>query len=74
MTKQPEKVFDLDAIDAILKVLSPAAFGVLVARAIRENPESKYWALVSTALKGTTGWDLDWEQVRDLVERLAEAK
>jgi len=54
-----------------LAAITPAAFGLAMAKAIKKNPDSRYWRLVELALE-ETGIDLlEVHSIRPLIDRLA---
>lgn len=56
-----------------LSRLTPEAFGVLMARAVKELPYSGNWALVGKALE-LGGHDLDdLDQIPELIDRISSA-
>jgi len=65
--------YDPDDIASICESMTPARFGILVAREMCANPNSHNWGLVDRVIESIAGWGAEPEYIRPMIARIAEA-
>ena len=68
-----KSVFDPDIQDRVADNMTPAEFGIQVARVIQESPSSGNWTVAGQTIQAVTGWSPDWDQSERLINRIAQA-
>lgn len=68
-----KSIFDPDVQDQVAEYMSPAEFGIQVARIFQESPSSGNWAVAGKTIEAVTGWSPDWDQAKRLIERISTA-
>lgn len=70
-TPYPESGFDPVALHELIDSITPAQFGVLVARYIQKDPSSTFWFLVGKAVELHTGMPPEWDEIEMLINKIA---